>query len=64
MILFANIGPDLAKTIIGTKTIFNYLSQGTNENFISFIYLIYLSNLGLFLPLNSSYSNKCINYFA
>ena len=46
------------KLLKALKTIFNFLSQGIDENFISFIYLIYLSNLGLFLPLKSSYSNK------
>ena len=32
--LFANLGPDLAKTIKGTKKLFfDFLSQGTDENF-------------------------------
>ena len=34
IIFFANIGPDLAKTIKGTeKLFFDFLSQGTDENF-------------------------------
>ena len=33
--VFANIGPDLAKTIKGTKKQFSdFLSQGTDENFV------------------------------
>ena len=32
---FANIGPDLAKSIKGTKKQFSdFLSQGTDENFV------------------------------